>query len=45
MSGLREPELTIARRKNTGAYIIDVVTSKSEIEESDVSRTINKVNL
>ena len=45
MSGLREPELTLARRKNTGAHIIDVVTSKSEIEESDVSRTINKVNL
>ena len=44
MSGLREPELTLARRKNTGAHIIDVVTSKSEIEESDASRTINKVS-
>ena len=43
-NGLREPELTVARRKNTGANMKSVFTSKTKIEESDESRSINKVN-
>ena len=43
-SGLREPDLTVATRKNTGVNIKDVFTSKTKVEESDELRSIKKLN-